>query len=309
MAAPAVFISYSWDSRPHRTWVRKLAERLEVNGVRVWLDEWHVRPGESLTAFMESKIRASGHVLVICTPTYARKANLRRGGVGYEQQIISGHIAAGVPRRKFIPIIRAGSLSPGRTCSIPTHFSGIFAVDMSTPQRVNKNFEDLLRTIHRVPRHSLPLQMGGSASSRGRQTRLANAEIEGWWLGSGVVRHQQNPRTFEIPSERARHSLRADQLVKLTFEHNTDEMGFVGERMWVRVTGIDGPYYVGKLSNVPTAIPLRFGSKVVFLPEHVIAVVPVEDAQVFAGALKKRPGAKMKNASKAAKKTGRASAR
>jgi hypothetical protein len=235
--------------------VRKLAERLEANGVRVWLDEWHVRPGDSLTAFMERKIRSSGHVLVICTPKYARKANLRRGGVGYEQQIISGHIAAGIPRRKFIPILRAGSLSPGRQCSIPTHFSGIYAVDMSTPQRGDKNFEELLRTIHRVPRHSLPLQRGFPASSRGKQIRLANAEIEGWWLGSGVVRNQLSPRTFEIPSEKVRQSLRTDQLVKLTFEHETDELGFAGERMWVRVTGAEGPYYVGKLSNVPTGIP------------------------------------------------------
>jgi hypothetical protein len=84
----------------------------------------------------------------------------------------------------------------------------------------------------------------------------------------------------------------------LTFEHETDELGFAGERMWVRVTGAEGPYYVGKLSNVPTGIPLRFGSKVVFLPEHVISVVPAEDTPVFAGALKRRRGAKVKKLSK-----------
>jgi len=70
--------------------VRELASRLVTNGVRVWLDEWQVRAGDSLTAFMERKIAASGHVLVICTPQYARRANARLGGVGYEQQIISG---------------------------------------------------------------------------------------------------------------------------------------------------------------------------------------------------------------------------
>ena len=190
MTAPAVFISYSWDSRSHKAWVRKLAERLEANGIRVWLDEWHVRPGDSLTRFMESKIRSSGHVLVICTPSYARKANQRKGGVGYEQQIISGHIAAGIPRRKFIPILRAGSITPGSSCAIPTHFSGILAVDMSTAQRSNKNFESLIRTIYRLPKGSLPLQRSFSATSRGRRTRLANAEVEGWWLVSGVVRNQ-----------------------------------------------------------------------------------------------------------------------
>jgi hypothetical protein len=97
--APSVFISYSWDGVAHRKWVRELATRLVSNGVRVWLDEWHVRAGDSLTAFMERKIATSGHVLVVCTPQYARKANTRRGGVGYEQQIISGRIAAGIQRR------------------------------------------------------------------------------------------------------------------------------------------------------------------------------------------------------------------
>ena len=93
--APSVFISYSWDGVAHRKWVRELATRLVSNGVRVWLDEWHVRAGDSLTAFMERKIATSGHVLVVCTPQYARKANTRRGGVGYEQQIISGRIEPG----------------------------------------------------------------------------------------------------------------------------------------------------------------------------------------------------------------------
>jgi hypothetical protein len=50
---------------------------------------------------MEESIEASGHVLVICTPEYAKRANARRGGVGYEQQIISGHIMQGVPRRSL----------------------------------------------------------------------------------------------------------------------------------------------------------------------------------------------------------------
>jgi TIR domain len=115
---PSVFISYSWDSIPHKRWVLQLAERLIRNGVKVWIDQLNLRPGESLTRFMESKIKSSGHVLVICTPAYAKRANKRLGGVGYEQQIISGRIAAGIPRRKFIPIVRAGEIDLGPRCAL-----------------------------------------------------------------------------------------------------------------------------------------------------------------------------------------------
>jgi TIR domain len=289
--APSVFISYSWDSPAHRKWVRELAGRLVTNGVRVWLDEWHVRAGDSLTAFMERKIAASGHVLVICTPQYARRANARRGGVGYEQQIISGRIATGIQRRKFIPILRSGSVSAGRNCAIPTHFGGTFVIDMTTPQRRSRNFELLLRAIYRVPKFTPPTR-GAPLWSLRRQkaVRLATAETEGWWLASGVARNQMHPKTFEIPSEKARHGIVEGDLVKLSFEcEPDDEIGVSGERMWVRVVEINGPYFVGKVSNRPVVIPrLRFGSRVAFLPEHVISIVPAEDAPVFEPALKRR---------------------
>lgn|SRR5438552_11894718 len=120
--SPSVFISYSWDSAAHKKWVRLLAEPLIRNGVRVWIDQLNLRPGESLTRFMESKIKSSGHVVVVCTPQYARRSNKRVGGVGYEQQIISGRIAAGISRRKFIPIVRAGEIDLGPKCAIPRSF-------------------------------------------------------------------------------------------------------------------------------------------------------------------------------------------
>jgi hypothetical protein len=101
---------------------------------------------------MEESIEASGHVLVICTPEYAKRANARRGGVGYEQQIISGHIMQGVPRKKFIPILKNGEFEPGPACGIPTHFAGIYALDMRTSYRLNKNFEQLLRVIYNKPK-------------------------------------------------------------------------------------------------------------------------------------------------------------
>ena len=120
------------------------AARLEQNGVKVWLDQWHVKAGDSLTKFMESKIRSSGHVIVVCTPIYARKSNARQGGTGFEQQIISAHRLAGIPRRKILPVLRAGDHKPGRSCAIPTHLGSIYAVDARSKRFASSTLEELL---------------------------------------------------------------------------------------------------------------------------------------------------------------------
>ena len=75
-----------------------------------------------MTHFMESEIEACDFVLVMCTPNYAKKSKSRAGGVGYEQQIISGILASGIDRRKFIPLVRADEMKAGPEIAIPPHF-------------------------------------------------------------------------------------------------------------------------------------------------------------------------------------------
>jgi TIR domain len=269
---PSVFISYSWDSAQHKKWVAALASRLQQNGVTVWLDQWHVKPGDSLTKFMESKIRSSGHVIVVCTPAYARKSNRRRGGVGYEQQIISASMLAGIPKRKIIPILRAGDYQVGRNCAIPTHLAGIFTVDIRSKRLTSSRVEELLRAIFNTP----PRQHRSRRSTA--LLRLPDMKHDGWALRSGVRANKKYPKTFHIPNERQRSSLKVKDLAKLGFDiEDTYDGETYGERMWVKVTGKVGPYYVGDLSNVPVSRHryLKWGSSIVFLPEHVIDIVPL----------------------------------
>lgn len=103
---PKVFISYSWDNAQHRKWVRGLATKLRTDGIETILDQWHVSPGDRLPAFMESAIRDSDYVLLVCTPRYKAKADDRSGGVGYEGDIITGELFALGNSRKFIPVLR-----------------------------------------------------------------------------------------------------------------------------------------------------------------------------------------------------------
>ena len=286
---PIAFISYSWDSKAHKTWVRLLAERLVRNGVDVILDQWHLEPGASLTHFMERSIERAEFVLVICTPNYARRSNSRTGGVGYEQQIISGQMALGLKNKHFIPILRRGTLNPGRNNAMPTHLSGIYALDMRR-EGSDEDFENLVRVVYAEPRYRPP-PLGQGPMFRTRRekrqkprltvTRLADAELDGYDLASGVVQAEKSPETFHIPSAAKRAGVKTGQLVKLIFMLcDADEPGeLFGERMWVKITGRKGSYISGKLMNQPltqdeNGWPLTWGDKVFFLPEHIIDIEP-----------------------------------
>lgn len=287
---PKALISYSWDSDSHKAWVRGLAERLRLNGVDVRLDQWHVAPGQSLTQFMEVEIVTCEYVLIICTPNYYRKSINRTGGVGYEQQIISGNLAAGQRREKFIPIVRSGTFEPSTDCAVPPHFSGIFAVDMRNEAVFEHAQEQVLRAIFQVPLHAPPPigqrpQWGGDdvLSEEAEEIRLATLDLNGWELASGLAQHHRTPDSFYMPSEKERRTLIEGDVVKLMFnivvpvyEDEPDASPTFIERMWVIVKARVGPYYVGELNNKPATSDeqdrLVVGSEVIFLPEHVIDI-------------------------------------
>ena len=57
-----VFLSHSSQDKPV---VLPLAERLRAGGLRVWLDDWEIRPGDSIPAKIEEGLEHS-RVLVLC---------------------------------------------------------------------------------------------------------------------------------------------------------------------------------------------------------------------------------------------------
>lgn len=304
---PQVFISYSWESDAHKDWVRRFAERLTQNGVNVRLDQWHIGPGQSLTQFMEAEVYASDFVLIICTKAYCRKTLAREGGVGYEQQIITGNIVGGKPREQFIPLVRDGEFAPGSECSIPSQFMGIYAIDLRDGVDMDKATETLLRAVFRQPEYKQP-PIGakptfldpGAADAAETETseqaeleplRLPVMEIDGWHLRSGVASHHRWPETFEIPDEKERRGLQKGDIVKLQFDialtpsEQLDEVS--SERMWVIVERRAGPYFIGTLDNVPACSDeqdhLHAGDQIVFLPEHVISIYTDEGQEVKIG--------------------------
>lgn len=151
--APTAFISYSWDDGNHRQWVKTLAKRLRGHGVDIKLDQWEVVPGDKLTLFMERAVRENDFVVVICTPNYKAKSEGRKGGVGYEGDIMTAEIFGGVEARKFIPVLRSGT----HKTAIPAWLSGKSTVDLRGDPFAESEYESLVEALHRIQEQPPPL--------------------------------------------------------------------------------------------------------------------------------------------------------
>lgn len=66
-----VFLSHS---AKDKAVVRDVAERLRADGVRVWFDEWEIKPGDSIPAKIEDGLEHS-RVLVLCMSAAALAAD------------------------------------------------------------------------------------------------------------------------------------------------------------------------------------------------------------------------------------------
>lgn len=153
MVPPKVFVSYSHEDADHDAWVLDLAALLRKNGVEASLDQWDLRPGQDTTLFMESQIRDSDFVVLVCTPTYANKSNISRGGVGYEKNIISAEMLQSQDLKpKFIPVLRKSDFQT----SIPTYLGSKYGIDFRSTRNQEEALQELLKAIHEIPPASKP---------------------------------------------------------------------------------------------------------------------------------------------------------
>jgi len=151
--SPKVFISYSWDSPEHKSWTKELATRLRGDGVDVTLDQWGVVPGDQLPKFMETAIRENSYVVIVCTPNYKTKSDERKGGVGYEGDIMTAEVLTQRNDRKFIAALRSGSWNT----SMPTWLSGKYSIDLSGDPYSAEQYADLLVTLHNKREQAPPI--------------------------------------------------------------------------------------------------------------------------------------------------------
>ena len=171
---PRAFVSYALESDLHTIWVRRLADRLYGHGVQVILDQWDLPPGSAQFSFMERNIENCDFVIVICTPTYAEKANNREGGVGYESMVIAGALASQIESRKFIPVLRSGDWKS----SLPIYLRSKHGVDLSNDPYLETQYEQLIRALHCEPVQPPPVGSKPAFSNRTRVPAASSGLVE-----------------------------------------------------------------------------------------------------------------------------------
>lgn len=146
-AHPRVFISYSHDSPEHKEWVKKLAERLMVEGgISIILDIWETEGGDDLAQFMIQSVTKAKRVIMVCSIPYVIKADEGRGGVGFETQIVTGEMIEDLGSKKFIPVIPPGNCD----ARVPILFKTKKYIDLRDSENFESNFDDLVKTIRDI---------------------------------------------------------------------------------------------------------------------------------------------------------------
>lgn len=155
METPKVFISYSWRPKENQIRVQQLAERLSSDGVHVIIDIWDLQDGQDKNKFMEQMVANPEvkKVLLICTKEYAEKANTRKGGVGIESTIVSEEIYTNADQTKFIPVVY--EYENDKPC-VPVFAKSRIFVDLSSDEKFEGGYDQLLRDIYDKPRFQRP---------------------------------------------------------------------------------------------------------------------------------------------------------
>lgn len=143
-----MFMSYSHDDDEHSDWVLALASRLRSNGVDVCLDRWDVALGGNLARFMERAADDSYRVIAVISETYARKADEREGGAGFEAQMLSARLYQDLDTDQVIPLIRN---NPAKSPRLPAFLGGRLWLDFRDVSVAEDSYEKLLRELHQVP--------------------------------------------------------------------------------------------------------------------------------------------------------------
>ena len=105
-----------------------------------------------LTQYMETSVRESDFVILVCTPNFAQKANSGSGGVGYEKAIVTGEIFQGSAASKFIPLLRQGSEQE----SLPSYLKSRAYIDFRKDIAFDQSLEQLLRHLYQSPLYVRP---------------------------------------------------------------------------------------------------------------------------------------------------------
>lgn len=142
---PRVFISYTGDDKENSKWVKALTVKLRENGVDARLDRFHLKPGMDLPQWMTNEVIMADKVILICDFNYMNKADIHKGGVGWETMIIQGDmLSQGETKSKYIAIVREDDIDKG----LPIYLKSKLALHWKKTNIIEEDdFKDLLFSI------------------------------------------------------------------------------------------------------------------------------------------------------------------
>ncbi len=140
---PKVFVSYSWNPPSNQQNVFELIKKLEQDGINVVYDRKDLYPGQDMNYFMESVLTSDeiDSIIIVCNEDYAKKANNRSGGVGFESELILTEIKNKPLQRKYIPVVFEHDENV--ELPLPHYLKSRFCVDLSK----DSGYDDLLKAI------------------------------------------------------------------------------------------------------------------------------------------------------------------
>lgn len=133
-----VFLSHASEDT---AWCEMLATRLRNLGVRVWFDQWELRPGDHLEARLNTALKQSRKMVAVWTPSYFADHKLWTYAEAFSQL----HPDPLASERRLIPAWRA-------SCEIAPLLLSLIRIDF----RNDDDFELRLRELYEaldMPKH------------------------------------------------------------------------------------------------------------------------------------------------------------
>ncbi len=179
---PKVFISYSWGTPTYKEQVLDIADRLiKDDGIEVIIDEYDLKGGQDIVAFMERLVsdKSITHVIVLSDAAYTVKADSRERGVGTEAQIISADVYKDIGQTRVVPVLMEKTLE-GEPC-LPTFLRTRMYFDFSSTEAMHREWEKLGRHLWGKPIRTKP-NLGDTPKYLQNQTGGSFVGLKSTWI-------------------------------------------------------------------------------------------------------------------------------
>lgn len=137
-----VFISYRRVS-PDEEWVQKqLVPKLDMTGLRVWLDVRDSTPGQDLYKEIEQTVQKSRQAICVISPSYMKETLKKDGLVSFEYRKLRESNQSGMGLR-LIPLLLAGA-------KVPEGTSWLININWTNPAAHDLEWKRLLNALEAV---------------------------------------------------------------------------------------------------------------------------------------------------------------